>query len=73
MGEINKRVSEGVNKLLIENKCDPTSPEEAVHSRSGGARRFTAPETCDMSETCDTSETTLRTRCAQDLAEGESV
>ena len=28
MGEINKHASDGVNKLLIENKCDPTSQEE---------------------------------------------
>ena len=28
MGETNKHVSDGVNKLLIENECDPTSQEE---------------------------------------------
>ena len=44
MGEIDKHVSDGINKLLIENKCDLTSHEEFVHRRSKGARGFLEPE-----------------------------
>ena len=30
MGEIDKHVSDGVNKLLVENQCDLTSQEEEL-------------------------------------------
>ena len=56
----------GINKLLIENKCDLTSHEELYTDEAKGARGFLEPEAqrrvprvrhAVQCETCDTSET----------------
>ena len=67
-GEIDKHVSDGVNKLLTEDKCDLTAQEELSTDQAKeladylNPRLFDTGETCDASETCDTSETRLMTR-----------
>ena len=62
-GEIDKHVSDGVNKLLTEDMCDLTAQEGVVGE---GARGYLEREPCG------TSEARLRTRCAQDLVQAES-
>ena len=70
MGEIDKHVSDGVNKLLIENKCDLTSQELSTDEAQKLADSLNlrlletsaTNEASDTSETSDASNATLRTR-----------
>ena len=51
MGEIDKHVSDGINKLLIENKCDLASQEEL--------------STDEAKELADSLNLTLRDECRE--------
>ena len=46
-GEIDKHVSDGVNKLLTAEKCDLTAQEESSTDEAKEARGFPERETCD--------------------------
>ena len=64
-GEIDKHVSDGVNKLLTEDKCDLTSQEE-----------LSTDEAKELADSLNVKRairvgTILRTRCAEDLGQAE--